>query len=252
MMAESHGAKDLFERTKGAFNVSQLLLILDNLKFSDYRTPLFILLYFVLDLQQLTNKSISQLFKTIFQTYIGRQNYTVIQNIHKIENIDVTKADCGQRLSTSLTDFIKSTAQSDSKALREYGSILLHRLTDLYHQNAAQSPSTISIRSSCRILVDSILSRPAHLESLLNNPNTKHLEYFFEDMMRVFLDDYNLSEESGLRHFMEKIKFVEKNMTEASSFVYKHLVESTVGRILQTQNNQLLHAITAGPYITSK
>ena len=52
MMAEGPSARELFARTRGSFNVSQLLLILDNLKFTDYRSPLFILLYFVLDLQQ--------------------------------------------------------------------------------------------------------------------------------------------------------------------------------------------------------
>jgi hypothetical protein len=102
---------------------------------------------------------------------------------------------------------------------------------------------------SCRVLVDHMLSSSCDQSALLNNHAS--LETFFEDLMRIFTDSYQLSAEKGLYHFMKNIQFVERSMTDARKFVYAHLVETIVDRsILKTQNYKLLRQITVGPYIS--
>jgi hypothetical protein len=103
IVAESQGAQDLFQRSQGSFNISQLLLILDSMKFDDHRTALFVLQYFVQDVELVAKQAlVTQQFKALFQNLIGMANYKVLEYIHKIENIDTSKPDCGHRIGSYL------------------------------------------------------------------------------------------------------------------------------------------------------
>ena len=159
-------------------------------------------------------------------------------------------------MGSDLTQLIKSTGSNGknevSSVLNEYSNIILHKLIEVHSVLLLnKSPHTLSVLNSCRVLIDSILSRATHIESIL--VDNKSLETFVEDMMYIFLYTHQLTDTSGLRHFMSKIRFIERNMTEEANYIYTHLVENIIQTtILDPSNNDLLHQITLGPYISNK
>jgi len=63
--------------------------LLDHCQFKDREVPLYLIYYFVLDVELATKRSLRNVFKTVFKGVLNNDCINIVQIIHSIENVEV-------------------------------------------------------------------------------------------------------------------------------------------------------------------
>jgi hypothetical protein len=63
--------------------------LLDHCQFTDREVPLYLIYYFVLDIEFITKRSLRNAFKAIFKGILNNDSINIVQIIHSIENVDL-------------------------------------------------------------------------------------------------------------------------------------------------------------------
>ena len=72
---------------KGYYTLNDLHFLLDHAQYSDREIPLYLIYYFVLDIELLTKlRNLSYGFKTVFKGMLNNESANIIEIIHSIEN----------------------------------------------------------------------------------------------------------------------------------------------------------------------
>lgn len=63
--------------------------LLDHCQFKDREVPLYLIYYFVLDVELVAKRSLRNTFKAIFKGVLNNDCVNIVQIIHSIENLDL-------------------------------------------------------------------------------------------------------------------------------------------------------------------
>lgn len=78
---------DLKQTHKGYYTLNDLHFLLDHAQFDDRTIPIYLIYYFVLDIELLTKlPKLSKVFKGEFKGILSNESANIIEIVHKMEN----------------------------------------------------------------------------------------------------------------------------------------------------------------------